>query len=115
MLRMCTMMAKVGNFTQNIEMEIVIRPATPADAGTIAAYNAALAWETEHLRLDHQRLTAGVHALLAGQGRLPGVWPETLCGAANLPAQSTYTRLGMRPARYEMFEVHRILERGTGI
>jgi ribosomal protein S18 acetylase RimI-like enzyme len=44
--------------------DIRIRPATPADAQTLADYNAAMALETEHKRLDPQRLLAGVrHAI----------------------------------------------------
>ena len=39
---------------------IQIRPATLADAETIAAYNAAMALETEHKHLDPQTLRAGV-------------------------------------------------------
>src|ERR1041385_8043626 len=37
-----------------------IRPATPADAATIAAFNAAMALETEHKRLNPATLRAGV-------------------------------------------------------
>ena len=59
-----------------------IRPATPADAPTIAAFNAAMALETEHKRLDPDKLRAGVDAaaieriymgnvLSAGVGQAP--------------------------------------------
>jgi ribosomal protein S18 acetylase RimI-like enzyme len=44
---------------------IRIRPATPADAATIAAYNAAMALETEHKRLDPATLRAGVEWAIA--------------------------------------------------
>src|SRR5438128_2564351 len=39
---------------------IRIRPATPADAQTIADYNAAMALETEHKRLAPDTVRAGV-------------------------------------------------------
>ena len=50
-------------------MEIIVRKATPADAGVIADFNLALAWETEHLRLEADRVRAGVKALLAEPAR----------------------------------------------
>ncbi len=46
-------------------MPVTIRPAALADAETIAAYNAAMARETEHLELDPPRLHSGVRAVLA--------------------------------------------------
>src|SRR5688572_24082339 len=46
-------------------MELHIRRATPADESVVAAYNAALAWETERKRLDPEILGAGVRAVLA--------------------------------------------------
>ena len=64
--------------------ELRIRPAGLGDAGTIAAFNAAMARETEHLDLDPVRLRAGVEAVLgdpvkgfyllaeAGGGRIVG-------------------------------------------
>lgn len=42
-----------------------VRPAVPADAGTIARFNAALALESEGLTLDPATLAAGVDACLA--------------------------------------------------
>ena len=42
-----------------------VRPAHAADAPLIAAWNAAMAWETEHKRLDPGVLGAGVAAGLA--------------------------------------------------
>src|SRR5688572_23594873 len=42
-----------------------IRRATAADADTIARFNAALAWESEHKRLDEAVLARGVRAVLA--------------------------------------------------
>lgn len=42
-----------------------VRPATPADAVTITAFNLALALETESKRLDPATLAAGVAACLA--------------------------------------------------
>lgn len=41
-----------------------IRPARPSDAPVIADFNARLAWETEHLRLDPCTVAAGVEAIL---------------------------------------------------
>jgi ribosomal protein S18 acetylase RimI-like enzyme len=41
-----------------------IRPAAAADLDALAAYNAAMALETEHLELDLERLRAGVKAVL---------------------------------------------------
>lgn len=46
-----------------------VRRATPADRDVIAAYNAAMAHETEHLTLDAERLRAGVSAVLADPAR----------------------------------------------
>lgn len=45
-------------------MELTIRLASLSDAETIAAYNAAMAKETEHLELDTARLLEGVRAVL---------------------------------------------------
>ena len=42
-----------------------VRAAHAADAALIAAWNAAMAWETEHKRLDPDTLRAGVAAGLA--------------------------------------------------
>jgi GNAT superfamily N-acetyltransferase len=46
-------------------MTLAIRRATPADAVVVARFNAALAWESEHKRLDPGVLAAGVAAVLA--------------------------------------------------
>jgi ribosomal protein S18 acetylase RimI-like enzyme len=45
-------------------MQATIRRATPADAAIIAAYNAALAAETEQLELNGDRLLQGVKVVL---------------------------------------------------
>ena len=45
-------------------MTITIRDATPADADTVVAYNAAMAEETESKTLDRSVLTPGVAAVL---------------------------------------------------
>jgi GNAT superfamily N-acetyltransferase len=42
-----------------------LRPATPADADAVAAFNAALALESEGKQLDPATLAAGVRAVLA--------------------------------------------------
>jgi ribosomal protein S18 acetylase RimI-like enzyme len=46
-------------------MSLTIRPATPADEAVVVAFNAALAWETEHKRLDEEVLRVGVRAVFA--------------------------------------------------
>ena len=46
-------------------MNLQIRPATADDEALIAEFNAALAWESEHKRLDEPTVRAGVRALLA--------------------------------------------------
>ncbi|MBX9626978.1 MAG: GNAT family N-acetyltransferase [Gemmataceae bacterium] len=46
-------------------MQLHIRRATPADAAVVADFNARLAWESEHKRLDPAVLGAGVAAVLA--------------------------------------------------
>jgi GNAT superfamily N-acetyltransferase len=46
-------------------MSLIIRAATAADVPTIARFNAAMAWETEGLKLDRERLRRGVEAVLA--------------------------------------------------
>jgi len=48
---------------------IVIRHATAADADVITAYNAAMALETEHKRLDPATLRAGVQRAIAQPDR----------------------------------------------
>ena len=50
-------------------MSLTIRRATPADEGVLVAFNAALAWETEHKRLRPDVLTAGVRAVFADAAR----------------------------------------------
>ncbi len=50
-------------------MTPTIRRATPADAPVLVAFNAAIAWETEHKRLDPAVLAAGVGAVLADPAR----------------------------------------------
>lgn len=50
-------------------MKLTIRPAVMDDAPTLADYNAAMAWETEHLKLDLPTLDRGVRAALADVGK----------------------------------------------
>jgi len=45
-------------------MSVLIRAATPADVADLVAWNAAMAWETEHKRLDPETLQAGVRGVL---------------------------------------------------
>ena len=44
-------------------MSLLIRRATPADEDVVVAFNAALAWESEHKKLDEPVLRAGVRAV----------------------------------------------------
>jgi GNAT superfamily N-acetyltransferase len=46
-------------------MDLLIRRATPADADTVARFNAALAWESEGKRLVPAVLASGVRKVLA--------------------------------------------------
>jgi GNAT superfamily N-acetyltransferase len=50
-------------------MPLTIRPATPADVPTLVEFNAALAWETEHKRLDPAVLAPGVRAVFDDAAR----------------------------------------------
>jgi GNAT superfamily N-acetyltransferase len=50
-------------------MHLTLRRATPADEATVVAFNVALAWETEHKRLQPDVLAAGVRAALADPAR----------------------------------------------
>lgn len=45
--------------------DLLIRPATTADLGTIVDFNSRLAWETEHKRLDPDTIRRGVQRALA--------------------------------------------------
>lgn len=47
----------------------IVRPATPADAPLLVAFNAAMARETESLQLDQDRLSRGVAAVFAEPAR----------------------------------------------
>lgn len=48
-----------------IDVPITIRAATDADAPTIAAFNTAMAWETERKELVPETVNAGVRRFLA--------------------------------------------------
>jgi GNAT superfamily N-acetyltransferase len=50
-------------------MNLMIRRATAADETVLVAFNAALAWETEHKRLRPDVLTRGVRAVFADPAR----------------------------------------------
>lgn len=52
-----------------ILMNITIRPAQFSDKNIIADFNAAMAQETEHIKLDRERLLAGVSALLSDSSK----------------------------------------------
>ena len=49
--------------------EQVIRAARPGDAADLVAFNLAMAWETEHKRLDPEVLGRGVARVLAEPAR----------------------------------------------
>ena len=46
-------------------MSITIRPATDADIATLAEFNQAMAWETEHRSLIPEIITQGIQSFLA--------------------------------------------------
>ena len=50
-------------------MNPTIRPARLTDAPILAEYNARMAWETEHKRLDRDVLNRGVEAVLASMDK----------------------------------------------
>ncbi len=50
-------------------MTLTIRRATAADEAVLVTFNTAIAWETEHKRLDPAVLAAGVRAVLADSAR----------------------------------------------
>jgi len=51
------------------QTDVLLRAATLEDAATLARFNAAMAWETEELRLDPDRLARGVRAVLDDPSR----------------------------------------------
>jgi ribosomal protein S18 acetylase RimI-like enzyme len=50
-------------------VKLAIRRAGVSDIEVVARFNEAMAWETEHLRLDRDRLRAGVAGLLGESDR----------------------------------------------
>jgi ribosomal protein S18 acetylase RimI-like enzyme len=52
-----------------MHQEITIRSATLDDAAAIVAFQEAMAWETEALRLDHDTVTRGVAAVFEQPAR----------------------------------------------
>lgn len=50
-------------------MSLTIRQANPDDEAVLVAFNAALAWETEHKRLRPEVLLEGVRAVFADKSR----------------------------------------------
>jgi GNAT superfamily N-acetyltransferase len=46
-----------------------VRPATATDAGHLVSFNLAMAWETEHKRLDPEVLAAGVRSVFEQPAR----------------------------------------------
>jgi len=49
--------------------ELMIRRACVADAETLASFNERMAWETEHLTLDAERIRQGVWAVLNDESK----------------------------------------------
>src|SRR6476661_8142507 len=54
---------------RTVRMTLTLRRATAADEAVLVAFNTAIAWETEHKKLDPAVLTAGVRAVLADPSR----------------------------------------------
>lgn len=50
-------------------MSLTIRRAVPGDEAVLVDFNAALAWETEHKRLQPEVLAAGVRAVFSDSSR----------------------------------------------
>jgi ribosomal protein S18 acetylase RimI-like enzyme len=48
----------------DLAQQLTVRPADREDIGSIVAFSAAMAWETEHRRLDEARLRKGTLSLL---------------------------------------------------
>jgi GNAT superfamily N-acetyltransferase len=70
-------------------VSLTIRRATPADEGVLVAFNAALAWETEHKRLRPEVLTPGVRAVFADPAR--GFYTVALDGRGETVGQMMVT------------------------
>jgi GNAT superfamily N-acetyltransferase len=51
----------------SLESPVLIRRAVPTDRDVIAEFNIRLAWESERLRLDAERVRTGVAAVLEGR------------------------------------------------
>ena len=50
-------------------MSITVRTATPADIDNLVSWNAAMAWDTEHKRLDPDVLRKGTEGVFDDQRR----------------------------------------------
>jgi GNAT superfamily N-acetyltransferase len=50
-------------------MTLNVRRAVPADLAVLVEFNLAIAWETEHKRLNRDVLTTGIRAVLADPAR----------------------------------------------
>ena len=53
----------------NADLALTIRPATPGDAAVLADFALAMAWETEHKRLDRSTVERGIAAVLQSSSR----------------------------------------------
>ena len=100
----------------------LIRDGLPADAPVIAAFNAAMARETEALELDPVRLLAGVRAVFDDPSKGEYWVAEErggVCGIRlyverhNEAAKRTYAKLGMSATIYEMWEEDFVVERAA--
>ncbi len=52
---------------KNIEMQIQIRKGEDSDSDAIARFQVAMAWETEHYKLDYDTVQKGVAAVLSNE------------------------------------------------
>lgn len=62
-------MSTASNQTESRATPIQIRPATFDDWPTIVDFNCRLAWESEHTKLDRNRIELGVRNLLSDERR----------------------------------------------
>ncbi len=83
-------------------MPVTIRDASLSDAETIAAYNSAMALETEGRQLD-AALYRHVEALARQDPRCCGI--RLYVEHENQRAQETYLALGMLKPGYDVMEV----------
>lgn len=74
---------------ETFSSQVHIRDAVPADAETLTRFNVQLAWDSEELRLDPERVRRGVEAVLAGKAEARYFVVEV---DGNLAGQMMFTR-----------------------